>query len=122
MHFRGAQAKAAVSSFVPPVELQLIREPQNPYDEFAIQVFYQNEHIGYIERGQAAFISPQMDTGQKYRCTVDDMTRKGNNLHPVCTIEPDYRPDEDVVDAESDLFHDNDEGSENYHEHPDSDA
>ncbi len=94
MHFRGAEAKATVASFVPPVELQLEREPQNPYDEFAIQVFYEGQHIGYVERGKAAFISPQMDEGQKYICTVEELTQRNNNLHPVCTIEPDYRPDE----------------------------
>ena len=93
MHFRGSHAVAAVSSFLPPVELQLEREPQNPYDEFAIKVFYDGEHIGYVERGQAAFISPQIDEGQKYRCTVDDLVQKGKNLHPSCTIEPDYRVD-----------------------------
>ncbi len=93
MHFRGAHAVAAVSSFLPPVELQLEREPQNPYDEFAIKVLYQGEHIGYVERGQAAFISPQIDAGQKYQCTVNDLMQKGKNLHPSCTIEPDYRPD-----------------------------
>ena len=94
MHFRGAHAVAAVGSLVPPVELQLEREPQNPHDEFAIKVMYQDEHIGYIERGQAAFISPRIDDGQPYRAIVNDFQQKGRNLHPVCTIEP-YEPVEE---------------------------
>lgn len=94
MHFRGSHAVATVSSFLPPVELQLEREPQNPHDEFAIKVLYDGEHIGYVERGQAAFISPQIDAGQKYMCTVDNLVQKGKNLHPSCTIEPDDSPDE----------------------------
>jgi hypothetical protein len=95
MHFRGAQAVATVSSFLPPVELQLEREPQNPYDEFAIKVNYQGEHIGYIERGQAAFISQHIDDGQYYTCTVNDLVQKGRNIHPSCTIAPGEQPVED---------------------------
>jgi len=120
MHFRGAHAVAAVGSFLPPLELQLEREPRNPYDEFAIKVLYQGEHIGYIERGQAAFISPQIDAGQKYQCTVNDLVHKGRNLHPSCTIEPDDRPEpseedeeipeDEVVDVMTD--HDSGPGSE----------
>ena len=98
MHFRGQHAKAAVESFLPPLELQLEREPRNPHDEFAIKVLYNGEHIGYVERGQAAFISPRIDEGQKYRCTVTDLMKKHRNLHPVCTIEPDDRPDESEED------------------------
>jgi len=88
MHFRGAEAKAAVESFTPPVELQLEREPDNPYDEFAIKVLYLDQHIGYLERTQACFISPQIDSGHEYSCIVTDLELRRKNLHPICTIEP----------------------------------
>ena len=108
MHFRGADVVATVSNLIPPVEFQLEREPQNPYDEFAIKVNYQGEHIGYIERGQAAFISPQIDAGQYYSCTVDGMQQKGKNLHPKCTLAPAERPEKE----EPDLFADPDDDTE----------
>jgi len=100
MHFRGKAAVATVESFLPPVELQLEREPMNPHDEFAIKVMYQGEHIGYIERGQAAFISPQIDDGQKYICTVDDMIQRGRNIHPLCTIAPAEEEEEIIGDVD----------------------
>lgn len=89
MHFRQeVNAKAIVESFVPPVELQLEREPENPYDSMAIKVFYNGAHIGYIERGQAAFIAPWMDQGVEYSCTVTELCEKKNNLHPLVSLKP----------------------------------
>ena len=87
MHFRGAEAKATVGNFVPPLTLDLEREPENEYDQFAIKVLYKGQHIGYIERGQAAFIAQHMDAGKTFTCTVDELEVRRNNLHPICTIE-----------------------------------
>ena len=88
MHFR-PNGKAIVESLIAPVELQLEREPENPYDGFAIKVLYEGEHIGYVERKQAMFISPWLDQGVAYRCTATDFQQIKNNLHPVVTIAPE---------------------------------
>lgn len=89
MHFRGEQIKSLVSSFQPPMSnLRLVREPDNEYDSMAVMVYYNEHHIGYIERGQAAFLAPHMDAGTEYTCTVDEMMEIKNNLHPVCTLTP----------------------------------
>lgn len=86
MHFRGDEAKALVASFVPPLELQLEREPSNQYDANAVKVLYHDTHIGYIERGQAAFIAAYMDDGWVPTCTVTRLEQRRNNLHPICDI------------------------------------
>jgi len=91
MHFRerdGVPAKSIVANFVPPLTLDLEREPDNRFDEFAIKVMYAGQHIGYIEASSACYIAPWIDEGQKFRCTVEDMIEVKRNLHPVCCIEP----------------------------------
>lgn len=87
MHFRGEEAKATVANFLPPVGLRLEREPLNPYDSFAIKAFFNDTHIGYVERRQAMFISPWIDQGWTATCEVEELRLLKNNLHPVCTIE-----------------------------------
>ena len=86
MHFRGAEAKSLVSSFSPPVNLRLEREPTNQFDEMAIKVFYDDTHIGYVERDRAAFIAPWLDQGVEFTCTCEELEVRKNNLHPICTI------------------------------------
>lgn len=93
MHFRGEHAKAIVGNLVPPAGLVLAREPDNEYDSYAIKALWLGEdevpiHIGYIERGQAAFIAPWMDDGWEFSCTVERLELRRNNLHPICTIRP----------------------------------
>lgn len=88
MHFRGAEAKATVANFVPPVGLEIKREPDNQFDAFAIKVFYSGQHIGYIEGNQACFISPWIDQGHAYECVCHDLEARRNNLHPICTLTP----------------------------------
>ncbi|WP_437206632.1 HIRAN domain-containing protein [Planctomicrobium sp. SH664] len=45
--------------------LILIREPSNPYDCHAIQVWLEElvEPLGYVPRHEAAYISPRVDDG-----------------------------------------------------------
>ena len=91
MHFRerdGVPAKSIVANFVPPVELTLEREPENQFDSFAVKVFYADQHIGYIEASSACFLAPWMDQGHAYKCVVDQLTERKNNLHPVVRLEP----------------------------------
>jgi hypothetical protein len=92
MHFRGQDIKSMVANFVPPLSLDLEREPDNQYDEFAVKVLYNGEHIGYIESangGAAPFLAAQLDDGQKYHCTVEYMEQRGRNIHPICTLTPE---------------------------------
>lgn len=90
MHFRerdGIPAKSIVANFIPPVELQLEREPENAFDQFAVKVLYEGQHIGYIEAGVAGFLAPHMDEGQAFTCTVTELVEKGRNLHPQVELK-----------------------------------
>lgn len=91
MHFRerdGIPAKSIVANFVPPVSLELEREPTNQYDGFAVKAIYNGQHIGYIEAGCAAFLAPHLDDGVSYTCTVHELVEDRRNLYPVVSLEP----------------------------------
>lgn len=89
MHFRGGAAKDIAASLSVGDTVTLEREPENAYDEYAIRVLVGPEHIGYIERGQAAWISPLMDEGGTATAFVTGHEERKRNLHPVLRIEVD---------------------------------
>lgn len=92
MHFRGPAARDVAAELSPGTELLLEREPDNAFDAYAIRVLVPDDeeeplHIGYIERGQAAWISPLLDEGATATATVAGHEVRKNNVHPVLLIE-----------------------------------
>ena len=75
--------------------LRLEREPTNEYDPNAIKVFFEDTFIGYIERGQAAWISPELDEKKTATAEVvgkEPYGKSGNYTAPLLRItvgEPD---------------------------------
>ena len=49
----------------PGIPYQLIREPDNPADIFAIRVSFLNDKLGYIPRGINKRFAEQMDAGKE---------------------------------------------------------
>lgn len=86
MHFRGSGAKDVAANSGPDTRFTLEREPENPYDVYAIKVLVEEIHIGYLERGQAAWISPHLDQGATATAEFERIEEVKNNLHPVLTI------------------------------------
>lgn len=86
MHFRGAAAVDVAATLEPGDVVTLDREPENAYDAYAIKVMVADIHIGYIERGQAAWISPLMDEGGTATATVTGLETRRNNVHPVLEV------------------------------------
>ncbi len=67
-------------------ELSLVREPQNPYDEYAIRVQYGELPLGFLRRELARELAPCLDGGRTYRVEIASLTGGGNqsfgvNLH-----------------------------------------
>ena len=44
-------------------ELDLVREPGNPYDPYAVAIYYQEYKLGFIPRGSNREISKYLDMG-----------------------------------------------------------
>ncbi|MFJ7185579.1 HIRAN domain-containing protein [Lysinibacillus xylanilyticus] len=63
-------------------ELILEREPENPYDFFAIKVMdKQKNQVGYLRKDWATIISTKLEYGFKYRATL-----KEKKLNSSCLI------------------------------------
>ena len=61
--------------------LELLREPENPYDSNAIAVAYGNLRLGFFNRELAAHIAPVMDAGVRYRARIASLTGSGEGRH-----------------------------------------
>ncbi|HTA38329.1 MAG TPA: HIRAN domain-containing protein, partial [Candidatus Acidoferrales bacterium] len=55
-------------------DLELERQPDNPYDANAIAVRYGNLQVGYIRREIAAHLGPRIDEGARYRARIASLT------------------------------------------------
>lgn len=55
---------------VDPIWLELRREPNNPHDPNAIQIWHPWGRIGYMPAALAARVAPQLDAGRVVRCCV----------------------------------------------------
>jgi single-stranded-DNA-specific exonuclease len=66
-----------VAGLEPGVELALIRDPANRFDPNAVGVYLGTLHVGFIKRGIAARIAPNIDAGERYRAEVRHVTGGG---------------------------------------------
>lgn len=68
------EGKRIMDSLKPGVELNLVREPENKYDRWAIAVRTQNnEMLGYISRFKNESIARLMDHGYKFHAIIENM-------------------------------------------------
>ncbi len=69
---RGSKYKGRrIEEVKPGVELELQREPQNVHDSNAVLVLgtvgqYESVPLGYLPRGVASKVGPQMDAGREF--------------------------------------------------------
>ncbi len=61
-------------------ELELERQPDNPYDANAIAVRYGNLQVGFIRREIAAHLGPRIDAGARYRARIASLTGGGKSI------------------------------------------
>ena len=54
--------------------LEIVRQPGNPFDPNAVAVFWGTLQIGFLNKGIARHIAPQMDAGFRYRARVESLT------------------------------------------------
>ena len=58
--------------------LRLVREPNNPYDEKAVEVYRQNEKLGYISRVDNSVISQLMDRCVSLKARISRLQRSND--------------------------------------------
>lgn len=58
--------------------LELKREIDNRHDEKAVAVYWQDQKLGYVQRGDNIGISQMMDRGEKLYAVIDDLKQSEN--------------------------------------------
>ena len=53
--------------------LELRREPSNPHDERAVEIFWRKRKLGYLPRVQNVAVAHMMDQGERLSCAVVDL-------------------------------------------------
>ena len=92
MHFRGPEAKDYAANLEAGAVLYLEREDDNQYDVNAIKVMAPGVngapmwHLGYINKDNAAWISPDLDDGVEFDVTVEEVRFAQNNHYPYVTL------------------------------------
>ena len=50
--------------------LELVPEPNNPFDKFAVIIKYQDKQIGYIPRSDNRYIARMLEQGMQLDCEI----------------------------------------------------
>lgn len=58
--------------------LHLKREPGNPYDRYAVAVWFRNEHLGYVPRQENRSLARLMDQGERLEASIVRLLDEGN--------------------------------------------
>lgn len=69
--------KKRPQGYLVPVEVQLIREPENPYDPWAMRAEVLGRQCGYLAREIAEQVSPVLDSGRIDRMHCCGVIRGG---------------------------------------------
>ena len=83
--FRPDHAKQLVLALSMGDKLELERDPDNQYDQYAIKIMTQDEHIGFVAKEIAVALAPEMDAeGATWEAEVVGFN---NPLTPVVYIQ-----------------------------------
>lgn len=72
IHYRTTLAKETISSLDILSDIHLIKEPNNPYDKFAVKIVHNRKRIGYIPASESSKITQLIDNEQIYKILVID--------------------------------------------------
>lgn len=59
-------------------DLELRREPNNPYDHKAVEVYWRGHKLGYIPREDNSVIAQLMDRGEHLKAYVSEVRNTAN--------------------------------------------
>jgi hypothetical protein len=76
--FRHYEAPATWRSMAVGERLQLVREPDNPYDANAVRVEWRGVMLGYVPRRDNAAVARQMDRGTALEARVAGLHENRN--------------------------------------------
>ncbi len=62
------------------VQLEMKREGDNKFDNFAVELWFQNTKVGYIPRDKNEVLARLMDAGKQFYATIHAKEMEGNWL------------------------------------------
>lgn len=65
-YFRGKETQEIVKTIPPGEPLELVPEPENPHDSNAIKIFWNNIHIGYVDKEKTNIFHTALDLKQTF--------------------------------------------------------
>lgn len=72
------EGEKVISKIDEASKLRLVSEPENPYDHFAVEIYYKQAKLGYIPRYDNEVISRFLQQGKKVTATVKQINERGS--------------------------------------------
>lgn len=54
--------------------LELVREPNNSHDRDAVAVYFQEDKLGYVPRGENSAVAQMLDRGERLSAAISRLT------------------------------------------------
>lgn len=86
--FAAAVGRRRERGYLQPVDVTLVREPENAHDSNAIRAEISGSKIGYIVKDVAADLAPQMDQAGAAQCVVPGIVRDGTSVASARGAKP----------------------------------
>ena len=80
------QMRTVIDEFELGMELDLEREPENPYDPNAIRITYNNVMCGYVPKKFSASLSAAIETEANIECVITKLN-KSSKPWEWCQVE-----------------------------------
>ena len=72
--FQFHQGDIAWSSMTVGAPLDLVREPDNRHDPNAVAVYFRENKLGYVPRGENGAVAQMLDRGEEFAATISRLT------------------------------------------------
>ena len=72
--FQFHEGDAVWSSMTVGTPLKLVREPDNSHDGNAVAVYFHDDKLGYVPRGENGVVAQMIDRGEKLEATISRLT------------------------------------------------
>lgn len=81
--FDHAQGPQVLPQLAPGDALQLVREPNSPYDARAVRIDWRGHKLGYVPRGDNADIARRLDAGEALTATISTVAQQASAWNAV---------------------------------------
>ena len=106
IHYRTALAKETILSLDILSDIHFIKEPNNPYDKFAIKIVHDRKRIGYVPAHESSKVTQLIDNEQIYKIQVIDSGKDITSEYSdaiFITIRVYYTPTDEEIRIEKEI-------------------